>query len=324
MTYQYKRFSGSRPCRACGTLFHADHGNQHWCAACKAKASKVRVERANLKASTTRRAKRTCSVCGITGFTPPAAPAYAAASVCSQKCWHVHRAKHCLQCGVLLERKKTHCDLLKYCTVKCWHDHMRASDAAKEQPAPFSRYVAYHCQCGTPLGSRAKRSDARPCAPCKATLHEQRYIAQKARAVAEAHRMHAAEARSVNCDTCECWFSPLRVKGRSNKRCVPCVAANAEAVRRAHKAARNALQRVMTVDRFDPLLVFARDKWTCQLCGVKTSKKLRGTYLPNAPELDHIVPLALGGAHTMTNTQCACRQCNGLKGATARGQLHLL
>jgi 5-methylcytosine-specific restriction endonuclease McrA len=44
----------------------------------------------------------------------------------------------------------------------------------------------------------------------------------------------------------------------------------------------------------------------------------------DAPELDHIVPLACGGAHTYQNTQCTCRECNGRKGATILGQLRLL
>ncbi len=66
----------------------------------------------------------------------------------------------------------------------------------------------------------------------------------------------------------------------------------------------------MTVETFDPILALDRDGWRCQICGVKTPKKLRGTFKPNAPELDHIIPLAQGGAHSPANTQCACRACN--------------
>ena len=69
--------------------------------------------------------------------------------------------------------------------------------------------------------------------------------------------------------------------------------------------------------------VFKRDRWVCQICGVKTPQKLRGTQEPNAPELDHIVAIALGGDHVIENCQCACRRCNGLKGAAARGQMWL-
>ena len=60
--------------------------------------------------------------------------------------------------------------------------------------------------------------------------------------------------------------------------------------------------------------VFQRDGWTCQLCGCPTPKELKGSHLPNAPEMDHIIPIALGGGHTWGNVQCTCRQCNQAKG----------
>jgi len=62
------------------------------------------------------------------------------------------------------------------------------------------------------------------------------------------------------------------------------------------------------------LAVFDRDGWKCQVCGVDTPRELLGTRAHNAPELDHVVPLARGGAHSFENTQCACRDCNNVKG----------
>lgn len=73
----------------------------------------------------------------------------------------------------------------------------------------------------------------------------------------------------------------------------------------------------------NPSKVFVRDGWRCQLCGRKLSKKNRGTLRDDAPELDHIIPISRGGGHTYLNTQCACRKCNGEKGARERGQLRL-
>ncbi|AKR55715.1 hypothetical protein XM25_07875 [Devosia sp. H5989] len=87
-----------------------------------------------------------------------------------------------------------------------------------------------------------------------------------------------------------------------------------------YRKVRKLRERVQEVEAVNPLLVFERDRWTCKLCGRKTPKRLRGTVKPDAPELDHIVPLALGGEHSYRNTQCACRQCNSAKGATAMGQ----
>lgn len=73
----------------------------------------------------------------------------------------------------------------------------------------------------------------------------------------------------------------------------------------------------------NPLKVFKRDGWRCQLCGKKLNPKHRGKIRDDAPELDHIIPWAKGGEHSYRNTQCACRKCNMEKGARELGQLRL-
>lgn len=73
----------------------------------------------------------------------------------------------------------------------------------------------------------------------------------------------------------------------------------------------------------NPILVFERDGWRCQMCRRKTPRKLRGKHLPLSPELDHIIPLAAGGEHTYRNTQCLCHDCNNKKGVQVLGQMRL-
>jgi len=70
------------------------------------------------------------------------------------------------------------------------------------------------------------------------------------------------------------------------------------------------------VEDIDPYVVFDRDNWACQRCGCRTPPSLRGTHVADAPELDHIVPLARGGTHTFDNVQLLCRQCNNRKSDT--------
>jgi hypothetical protein len=84
--------------------------------------------------------------------------------------------------------------------------------------------------------------------------------------------------------------------------------------KRIAKALRRARIKGNKYERINPIDVFKRDDWTCQLCGVHTPYELRGTYEDNAPELDHITPLSLGGEHTDRNVQCLCRKCNQNKG----------
>ena len=93
--------------------------------------------------------------------------------------------------------------------------------------------------------------------------------------------------------------------------------------RRATKQRKRALLASVTVENVDPFAVFHRDGWKCQICHRRTPKRLRGTSQPRAPELDHIVPLSKGGDHSYSNTQCACRECNGKKNASVYGQLNM-
>lgn len=46
----------------------------------------------------------------------------------------------------------------------------------------------------------------------------------------------------------------------------------------------------------------------CPLCRVKLTDV---PYLPYSKELDHLVPLNVGGTHTIGNVRVTCRTCNG-------------
>lgn len=103
-----------------------------------------------------------------------------------------------------------------------------------------------------------------------------------------------------------------------------CFGQAARRSKRSSRARRKALERgAKTADLVDPLAVFARDGWKCRLCGKRTPIELRGTQSRRAPELDHILPLSVGGKHEWANVQCACRECNSRKGARPMGQLML-
>jgi len=93
------------------------------------------------------------------------------------------------------------------------------------------------------------------------------------------------------------------------------------ALRTAGHAKRKQRLSVVICERIDPFEIFERDKWKCCLCKVKTPRELRGTSEPNAPVIDHIIPLALGGPHTRANLRCLCYKCNATKAAKYEGQL---
>jgi 5-methylcytosine-specific restriction endonuclease McrA len=68
-------------------------------------------------------------------------------------------------------------------------------------------------------------------------------------------------------------------------------------------------------ETFSPQEVFDRDEWVCGLCGVPIPADVRHPD-PRSASVDHVVPLARGGAHTRENVQ-AHLACNLRKGARA-------
>ena len=61
--------------------------------------------------------------------------------------------------------------------------------------------------------------------------------------------------------------------------------------------------------------VVKRDNYICAICGkvCNPNDKRWGTFGPDYPTLDHIIPLAKGGSHSWNNVQCACGECNSYK-----------
>lgn len=173
----------------------------------------------------------------------------------------------------------------------------------------------------------ASRNMRGSCAVCAASIPSRRvYCSDRCAARMTLVRALGCD-RPIGCRVCGAAF--CKVPGTWNRGFCSseCAeqhrAASRRGSRRAAKARRRAVERGAQAERIDPLRVFERDKWRCHICGRLTLKRLRGTTDPRAPELDHVVSLADGGAHTWGNVACACRECNGLKGARSFGQIGL-
>lgn len=79
-----------------------------------------------------------------------------------------------------------------------------------------------------------------------------------------------------------------------------------------NKARRRARERDAFVEDVHRWQVFERDEWTCRLCGDPLDRTAQAPH-PLSPSIDHIVPLARGGTHEMTNVQSAHFLCNAIK-----------
>jgi 5-methylcytosine-specific restriction endonuclease McrA len=196
-------------------------------------------------------------------------------------------ARNCVVCGaeyLALQRVAMYCG--NACKVK----------ACKRRTDPDFGYRA-----------AAKTADAATMAALAAELREARSRAN------ERAWLWAREQRKRVCKSCGVVYSTL---GRATDTCCSpeCSLVARRECKRANRIAGKAIKRAATVEVVSPQRVFERDGWRCYLCGCDTPQALRGTYEANAPELEHMVPLSRGGAHSYANTRCACRACNLIKG----------
>jgi hypothetical protein len=83
---------------------------------------------------------------------------------------------------------------------------------------------------------------------------------------------------------------------------------------RAGRARRRAVEAGAFVAPVIRRQVYERDRWRCHLCGRKVMPAAKVPH-PLAPTLDHVVPLAAGGAHEPANMRTAHFLCNSTKGA---------
>jgi predicted nucleic acid-binding Zn ribbon protein len=236
---------------------------------------------------------------------------------CSRRCAafvnnNPRRKKHeciCRQCGRPFMPKQS--DRMAYCSRECFFEHKR-----EMRPAGDSCRVRFCVVCGNAF--RPGRGIHKTCSlECR-----MEYLKQRARAY------DIATYQSVVC-TCQVCGRLFTTKYADKSR-VYC----SDACRRrasnaaAHESGRNNRERTLRYGgRYEyvkPSSIFERDGWRCRQCGRKTPKRLRGSRVSNAPELDHIIPVSAGGDHAPYNLQCLCRACNIKKAAAGHGQLVLV
>lgn len=206
--------------------------------------------------------------------------------------------------------------------------------------ASWGRYCSNSCSTTASTKARAKPSPPPPkdrqCAICaglfrpKAAAHivcsdACRRVRKRDASLASSLRRDQRDRSVRRCRCCGETFAPTY----GNKRRLFCSRSclkslnhqRADHGKSHRKRARRAGVAYETVNRVQ---VFERDGWRCQVCGCSTPRAWIGSQHPQAPELDHRVPIAMGGGHTWANVQTACRRCNAAKGGwRVVGQLPL-
>jgi hypothetical protein len=268
-------------CKGCGITF-LYHRKKAYCSPTCTKAGQRYTHRSPVN----------CRVCS-----KPFVPHSDAVKCCSRKCSRLAPRRYaiCNGCGVEFGISQGKQKKIKHCSIEC------RRKTARDNPVPkapkYSKIESAACAlCGKTHTRRATSS--RFCSGC---LNRWDY---------HLLRVMAKGGNETQCTGCGVPFS--RYPGTKTLACSKQCSMKAD---RADKARRRAACR--DGERLDPLEVFMRDGWHCSYCKCSTPSSSRGTLKANAPELDHIVPLARGGKHTRANTQLLCRKCNGIKGVGA-------
>jgi hypothetical protein len=228
----------------------------------------------------------------------------------------------CQQCGCSF--KRTNGSKGMFCSRQHADDYRKSRSIKRleELEANKPKSKEYRCEvCGCEFLSAHKR---RFCSDLCRDNHNQRQEQDRLRrrmlrleSLQATQQRRAKAKQPKTCKGCGVAYTSAKRTTYCSGRC------SRKTLKRIEKRLRKARLRVLSCEPVDPMVVFRRDRWTCQLCGCKTPRRYQGMMTARAPELDHIIPLALGGAHSYQNTQCACRTCNGLKGAKPLGQLRL-
>jgi len=227
------------------------------------------------------------------------------------------REYNCKHCNKDYYTKRRGGEGQTFCSRGCAY----AYKADRKQLRRDNKLIVYRtfrkqcAQCGDMFWSSSARK-VRCSRKCELVRSREASVAYEVMA----HKLKPA----VECAHCSILFT--RLYGNKSRACSSDCSLELKRIdRRKYRSSRRArVKGNGTPESFDPFYVFGRDKWMCVCCGRKTPISHRGSTKDSAPELDHIIPLSLGGEHSRVNTQCLCRACNQAKSNGARSDQLLM
>jgi 5-methylcytosine-specific restriction endonuclease McrA len=236
----------------------------------------------------------------------------------------------CKPCRVIAQRRSTRDSARR----KILRDNPDAEFVDERSVVAAKRCV----DCDSPVERSTKGRVRKRCAPCcKAEikrLNRQRY--ERIRALQLANP--APRKPRINaCLGCGCDVES-KPTGRVRYRCEPCRIAHRNDLMEAWRAANPATVRLMNKRRnqrkraaqkgvdaesYDAHQIFERDRWRCHLCRKGIRRDLKFPH-PRSASVDHLVPIAEGGADSPANVAAAHLQCNQRKGSRGGGEQLML
>ncbi|AZF90344.1 MAG: HNH endonuclease [Phage 5P_3] len=225
---------------------------------------------------------------------------------CSDKCrrkWQSHHQTFvkgvvctCKNCGETFHPKRS--DRVSFCSRECAFAY-KSAHAEKKQIEQSESYFCVIC------GSQMLDDRASVC--CSDECRKER-----ARRESRKYSERQKKTEPVLCGECGKPFIPEYGSKRRRFCSTECCI---RASRRVARGNRRARQRAAFVESIDPMTVFIRDNWVCQICGAVIDPDVRFPHIMCAT-VDHIIPLARGGTHEYKNVQAAHFICNSIKSDT--------
>ena len=252
---------------------------------------------------------RVCVICGAT-FKPNSSTQMCCSTECANKKTHetLKRYNNCVICGTPFWKPNAH--RFKYCSPECRKIAL-ANRPRKEKPTPI--VYTRNCEwCGTSFSTTIPNKKY-----CSHECSYQGNLRDKRNQWANAY-----VPRTLQCKECGTEFVTECGASRSVFCCDHCAETNER--RREHSTARHKQymrgkktereklisQRFVEEVTFES--IYKRDCGVCQICGLPVHP-VKGVDNSWDGTIDHIVPLSVGGEHSMANCQLAHRICNSIK-----------
>lgn len=224
------------------------------------------------------------------------------------------RTRVCEQCGTTfiqgsLSRKQREAGhVARFCSNACRAKSVKVHES--QAAAKRAEYQRWRMRRELP-----PISEILDCERCGLAFRPRQYTMRRC---PECSRSGSQARAQYRCQCCGTTYGYEKTGGKPRQVCSEhCANEVRKAWKKRAKLLRKGRLRMPGSETVIAHKVLERDGWRCRACGCPTPKASRGTNADDAPELDHIVPLAKGGAHSYANTQCLCRRCNLLKGAIA-------
>lgn len=240
--------------------------------------------------------------------------------------------KPCAQCGEPTWRPK-------HCSRLCSRRAANATDRAKElkrirKQRERERRVRL-CKCGARITTprvhlcdecrpvKQERPSITHCQLCETPIPVKpngkfpKWCSQVCFMRAYRAKHSTPPKRNSHCDECGSDVPPRRFRF-----CSRTCAKRSENRARDYRR-RQRLAEVAHLNRpYSKFAIGERDRWRCQLCGLKIDRQANALD-PLAFEVDHIIPLSLGGWDAPNNVQASHRECNNAKSNRRSGWVQL-